>query len=258
MRIIVSIKVVPGVVTKLQVAKAQDRVDYESGAISINEADDYALEEALALKKELGGEVTLVSVGALSAQQALYAGLAKGADRAIRVGSDLTDPESISRVLAEAIKTVDYDLVLTGTESSDNMAARVGGSVAEMLGLPFAYGVVEVKGGERPGIIQITKELGGGVKQMVEICLPAVLSIQSGILPVSFVALGKLMEARKKPVETLTLSALGIKEGDLKAARKFRIVDVFPPPRPRGAEIIEGEPSDTARVLSEKIKEVLR
>lgn len=258
LKIVVCLKSVPGFVTRYQVAKTHDKIDYESGSIIINEADDYALEEALVLKKALGASITVMTLGTVSAQQALYTGLAKGADRAIRISADLNDSASISSVLAAAIKTVDHDLVFTGMESSDNMAGQVGGSVAERLDLPFACGVVEVKYGECPGTVRVTKEVGGGIKQILEMSMPAVLSIQSGIVHLNFVPFRRLAEARAKPVETLTLEALHISEEDLKETRRFRILEVHPPPKQSGAEIMEGQPADMARMLSEKIRDALR
>lgn len=258
MKIIVCLKAVPGFVTRYQVARTQDKIEYESGSIIINEADDYALEAALALKKSIGGSVTVMTIGTVSAQQALYAGLAKGADKAIRISADLSDSTGISTVLAAAVKTVGCDLVLTGMESADNMAAQVGGALAERLGSPFAYGVVEVKAGEGPGTVRVIKELGGGLKQILEMSLPAVLAIQSGIVPLNSISFRMLTEARKKPVEAMTLDALKISDKDLKDARRFKILSVAPPPKRAGAEIMEGEPADMARVLVEKIKEALR
>ena len=80
MKIVVCLKAVPEGVTKLQIAETGDRIDYESYSITINESDEYALEEALALKKQSGGEVIVITVGRLSAQSVLQIGLAKGAD----------------------------------------------------------------------------------------------------------------------------------------------------------------------------------
>ncbi len=258
MKTIVCVKAVPGLVSRMRLAKTQDRIEYESASVVINEADDYALESAFALRKEFGGTVTVMTVGTLSAQQVLYLGLAKGADGAIRIGADLVDPACVSRVLAEAIKTAGYDLVLTGMESSDSMAAQVGGLIAGRLGSPFAYGVVEIRRGERPGTVKVTKEVGGGIKQILEMSLPAVLGIQSGIATLTSVPFKKVMEARSKPVQTLTLSALHINEKDLEEARKFKILCVFPPPQRGGAELIQGDPVEIGRRLSEKIKEALR
>lgn len=95
-------------------AKAQNKVDYESGSVVVNEADDYALEAGLALNRELGGTVTVMTAGTLSAQQVLYAGLARGAHRAIRISTDGVDAASISRVLAEAVRTAGCDTAHSG------------------------------------------------------------------------------------------------------------------------------------------------
>ena len=126
MKIVVCLKAVPGYVTKLQLADTGDRIDYQSGSIMVNESDEYALEEALVLKERLGGEVTVITAGRLSAQHVLHIGLAKGADRAVRVDAHFGDADRTAAALAEAITRVGYDLVLTGVKSSDTLAAEVG------------------------------------------------------------------------------------------------------------------------------------
>ncbi len=241
-----------------KVAQSQDRVSYKAGSWVANESDEYALEEALLLKKRFGGEVTVISVGSLVSQQVLYLGLAKGADWAIRVDADLADCAMISKALAAAIKTVGYDLVLTGVESSDNMAAQVGVAVAERLGVPFAYGITEVEFRQSQSRVTVTKEVGGGVKEILEIPLPALLCIQTGIAPLRYVPVRSLLQARTKSIRTLTLGEIGIDEREFKKAQQLRILDAFPPKRAHRAEIIEGEPFEIAQVLIKRIREALR
>ncbi len=254
MRTVVCVKAVPGYIIKQRISERQDSVEYEAGSIIMNESDEYALEEALALKKELGGEVSVITAGPVQSQQVLYAGLAKGADRAVRVDTNFADCERIARILAEAIRRIDYDLIMTGVESSDNMAAQVGVSVAERLGIPSAYAVTKIERGQKPGTIIAIKELGNGLKQTLEMTLPALLCIQSSSMPVSYIPLRKLMQARSKTVECLTINDLAISE-ELVESSPFTILDVFPPPRMPTAEILEGKPSDVASALIQKIGE---
>ena len=257
MNITVCVKAVPGYVTNLQVADTQDRIDYEADSIAINEADDYALEAALALKQEFGGEVTAITAGPLSSMHALYVALAKGADKAIRIGTDFSSGEIISRILAEAIKKIDHDLVLTGMESSDNMAAQTGVSMAVRLGLPFACGVTKVEPDASSRKVTVTREMEGGLKQVLEMPLPALLCIEPGILPLSYVAVNRLSRARAKPVTPFKTEDLGIGEGEIEEGRRLRITSVFPPERRYQLEMVSGKPPELARVLVAKIKEVL-
>ena len=257
MKIIVCVKAVPGYVTNLQVAESQDRVNYEADSIVINEADDYALEAALALKEQLGGEVTAITAGPLSSLHALYVALAKGADKAIRVGADFSSGEIISRILAEAIKKIDHDLVLTGMESSDNLAAQTGVSMAVRLGLPFACGVTKVEPDASSRKVTVTREMEGGLKQVLEMPLPALLCIEPGILPLSYVAINRLSRARTKPITPFKANDLGVGERQIEEGRQLRITSVFPPQRRYQLEMVSGKPSEVARVLVAKIKEVL-
>lgn len=254
MKIIVCTKIVPSYVTEPKVAEAQDKVNYKTQHSYMNKSDEYALEEAVALKKEYGGDVTMITAGELIAQNILYRGLAKGADESIRIDTDLADTESIAKVLAETIKGMEFDLVLTGVESEDNMAAQVGVFLAEKLGLPFAYAVTKVEVEENRQIIRVNKELGGGIEQVIEISLPALLCIQSGIVPLRYTSVQKILQARSKPVKSLTLSDLGLGR---EIEKRVRLVALFPPEKKRRAEIIEGKPTEVARLVIEKIKEVV-
>jgi electron transfer flavoprotein beta subunit len=252
---IVCVKAVPGYINNPRVSDAGDRVEYEAGSLIMNESDEYAVETAVALKKELGGEVTVVTAGNLSSQKALQTGLAKDADTAIRVDANLVEPGRIAMVLAEAINRLDYDLILTGVESRDTMAAQVGVLVAEVLGLPFAYAVTQVKRGRSEGTVEITKELGAGVSQVVEIAMPALLCIQTGTTPLSFVPFRKTLRAQSKPMRTFTTRDLGC-DFELEKSPLLRILEIFSPQETSKAELITGSPSEVVSAFMKKIKEI--
>lgn len=256
MNIIVCTKAVPGFIQNPSIPESQDRIDYEPGSIVVNESDDYALEAGIKLAKKSGGKTTVLTAGSLSSQKVLQTGLGKDADGAIRVDADLFEPLKIARALALAINRREYDLILTGVESSDNMAAQVGVSVAELLGLPFAYAVTEIEQSEGNKTIKITKELGFGKKQVEEITLPAVICFQTGTESPGFVPLRKMMMAQSKPIETLTLKDLNL-EDQFSQKAFIKLVDVFSPKEKSTAEMIEGDPSEQASVLIKKIREVI-
>lgn len=256
MKIIVCTKAVPGFILNSQVSETQDRVTYEAGSIVINESDDYALEEGIKLAKMSGGNVTVITAGSLSSQKALQIGLGKDADSAVRVDADLFEPARIARALALTIKRREFDLILTGVESRDNMAAQTGVAMAELLGLPFAYAVIEMDRGPSEKTLRVTKELGFGIKQVVELTLPALICVQTGTIPPSFVPVRKMMMAQTKPIETVALSDLDMNDQSAKMA-SIKILDIFSPQEMSKAEMITGTPSEAASVLMTKIKEVI-
>jgi electron transfer flavoprotein beta subunit len=147
---------------------------------------------------------------------------------------------------------MEYDLILCGVESSDNMSSEVGVSLAERLGLPFAYAVTKIEVRDDGEAVSINKEMGGGIEQIVEISLPALLCIQTGIVPMRYAPMREILKARSKPIETITVSDLS-----LSAKTSVTFLDVFPPPRQKHAEIIEGELTKVAEIVASKVKEAL-
>src|SRR6202030_2749753 len=146
-----------------------------------SEADNYALEEALRLKEKNGGEVVVLSMGGEEAARVLRSGLAMGADRAIH----LLDPKfkgadefAAATALAKAIeKDGGADLVLAGVQSDDLGTGMTGTMTAELLGVPHATVVVGVEPGSDEKSLKVRRELEGGVDEVVEMQLPALLKI---------------------------------------------------------------------------------
>jgi electron transfer flavoprotein beta subunit len=255
MRIVVCCRAVPKGVSNIRFNETEGRVDYESDSRAMNDSDACALEEALALKKEAGGEITVIAMGNLKCQEMLHQALAKGADRAVRIDADVADSAMTSRALAEAIKPVGYDLVLTGVESSDTLSAQTGVALAERLGIPYAFAVTKVE--IEQGLIKATKELGQGVKEVLKMPLPALLCVESGVRPISYALLTKLMQARKVPVRSVALESLGINR-DAEAAKGWKIVGVLVPVRAGACEMIEGKIPEIVRELKRKIDNALQ
>ena len=252
LKIVVCAKGVPADVTNIKVAEGGTRLTYRTYQLNTNESDEYALEQAVVLKKQHGGDITMITVGTSDADRVSYIGLVKGVDRAIRIDTNLIDPEVLSELLAAAVKDIEYDLILCGVESSDNMSSEVGVSLAERLGLPFAYAVTKVEVRDDAETVSINKEMGGGIEQLVEISLPALLCIQTGIVPMRYAPLREILKARSKPIETIKASELSPS-----AKTSITFLNVSPPPKQKHAEIIEGELVQIAETVAGRIKEVL-
>lgn len=253
MNIVVCCKSVPGLVTDLKIGADNKSLQYQGQLLAINECDEYALEEALVLKKAHGGQITAISMGSIKSQDVLYYALAKGADKAVRVDCESHDPRVASTALAAALKKLQFDLVLTGTQARDTLSGQVGIAAASRLGLPFAYAVVGVDVVDDK-TIKARKELGGGRYADVELQLPALLCIQTGIQPLTFVPPARRIRARQQPVSSVSSSDLGL-QSDQVAAKGYRIVGVRPPERTHQVELLQGNPLDIADALLNKIQE---
>jgi electron transfer flavoprotein beta subunit len=253
MKIVVCCKAVPGIVTELQIGPDRKTLQYQGQLLSMNECDEYALEEALALKRAHGGNITVITMGSIKTQDILYLALAKGADRAVRVDFEGNDPRVASTVLAAALKKIEFDLVLTGTQSRDTLGGQVGIAAASVLGLPFAYSVVDVAVGADP-IVKVRKEIGGGRYMEVELPLPALLCVQTGIQALSYVPPARRMRARQQPISSFGLDDLGLKAEGL-VPRSYHFVSVGPPERTHQVHLFEGTPQEIAASLLAKIQE---
>lgn len=255
MNIVVCVKRVPSTQeVDLVIDESKKDVQKDNLVYVINEWDNYAIEEAVLLKEELGGTVTAITIGVEDDEEVLRRCLAMGADKAIRIDQGDHDLDSfvISRILAEVIEGLEYDLVLTGVQADDDNNSMVGIMLAEHLGLAHA---AVVNGVEPEGdTATIKTELEGGITEVSKIRLPALLSIQTGINEPRYVSIMGLRRAAKKELDVVSVDELGLTEDDL--SRWTTIEEVFLPPETEGAEIIAGDPSTVAgeilRVMKEK------
>ncbi|HUF46674.1 MAG TPA: electron transfer flavoprotein subunit beta/FixA family protein, partial [Vicinamibacterales bacterium] len=185
MRIAVCIKQVVTREWQVRIAESKTWVRDQDASWELNEPDAYALEEALRLKEQHGGEVIVVSAGPARVVQVLREALARGADRAIHVqGDDLAQADAFAAAgaLAAALEGEQIDLVLTGLQSDDQGFAQVGVVLAANLGMPHSTIIMEVQVDPSAGSgLRVKRELEGGWFQWVAMPLPAVLTIQSGI-----------------------------------------------------------------------------
>src|ERR1700740_2303295 len=208
MKIIVCIKQVPAKDAPLSITG--NWIKESDIGFEMNEPDSFALEEALRLKEKHGGEVVALSMGPERAKQVIKEGLAKGADRGIHIADDkffLLDPLGAAQFLAAALKKENFDLILTGLQSDDQGFGQTGVLLAELLGLPHATIIMQIE--VIQGRIKLNRALEAGWFQWVELPLPAVLSIQSGINKVRYATLKGIMAAKKKEIVTVARATLG-------------------------------------------------
>jgi electron transfer flavoprotein beta subunit len=223
----------------------------KASRLILNESDGYAVDEAVLLRKRHGGRVTAVTVGSLSTQDALYSALAKGADEALRVDDEGGDPLLVARLLAAVAREGRYDLILTGIESWEDLASAVGPALAATLDLPFASAVSGIDVAKGEGSVVVSKELGGGLFQTLEMPLPAVLSVQSGICRLSYPPTVRVLQARKRPPRSASPESLGV----ALSPQATSLVTITAPRREREAEILAGSPGEVARALLDRIQE---
>jgi electron transfer flavoprotein beta subunit len=250
MKILVAIKQVPARDSLLRVNASGRWIEEAELTFEINEPDAYALEEALQLKEKHGGEVIALSAGPARAGQTIREALAKGADRAIHIEEeDLPswDTLGVAHLLAGAIRSENPDLILTGLQSDDIGAGQTGVVVAELLGLPHATIIMEVE--KTDGSLRVKRELEGGWFQHVDMPLPAVLTIQSGISKLRYATLMGIKRARTKEVKHLTAADL-----QLKVEPQVQLERIYSPQRSRQAQLLEGSPGQAAAKLVEKLK----
>jgi electron transfer flavoprotein beta subunit len=257
-KILVCMKQVPQKDAPLKLNEAgtwiREDVSYE-----VNEPDAFALEEALRQKEKHTGEVVVVTAGPARALQVLREALAKGADRAIHLEDNAfvgLDAYNTARAIAAAIKDEKFDLIFTGLQSDDYGYAQTGVILAEILGLPHATIImhIEKRTEQNDGGIRVKRELEAGFFQFVDMPLPAVLTIQSGINKLRYATLIGIKQAKNKPLRKVAMAevqpAMG---GNLQKIEKLYV-----PQKSKNTEFLEGPPAEIAKKLVEKLKNEMR
>jgi len=267
MRVAVCIKQVPDTEARLQVAADGRWIDEEEVPFVINESDEYALEEGLRIA-EAGetGEVVVFSLGPQRVTEALRKALALGASRAVHLDDDAFaggDALATARALAAAISKEagdeGFDVVLTGSQSDDVGYGSTGSVLAGHLGLPHAWLVMGVEVEEGGKSAKVTREMEAGMNEILRLALPAVIEVQAGINKPRYASLKGIMQAKRKPLDSLGAADLGIDAGQLGAAgSRLEVVSVGFPESGEGAQILEGDPAEAARALVEKLQKEAR
>ena len=220
MKIAVLVKQVPGSESPLYIANNNVWLVEEKVSYVMNESDNYALEEALLLKESTqDSEIVVVSLGPERVKKIIREGLAKGADRGIHintVNNEDSDPLSIAKIFADALKAENFDLILSGLQSDDLGHGQTGIIIGELLNMSTGSLAVSTKlDGNQ---IAIKQELEAGFFQNVRMPLPASVTIQSGLNTPRYPSLKGIMGAKKKEIKTLDIDSA---DQDLKISKLY-------------------------------------
>lgn len=261
MNVVVCVKQVPDTSdpdTEVHIDSTGKGVDESKFSFVINDADNYAVEEAILLKEKHGGEVTVLNMGPESANQVIKMALAKGGDTAVRLDDDKfahSDIIAVARTLKSAIEGQEYDIIMTGCIASDDGFSAVGVALAQMMGIPHAAMVkhVEVIDDKK---LKVGRELEGGLQEMIEIETPCLLTIQTGTNEPRYASFKGIRQASKKEIKVMDLGATGLSEDQVGEAGSSTIMAEYSVPEVGElAEILEGEPAETSDKLTGILKE---
>lgn len=250
MKIIVAMKPVPLRDSQFHVSASGKWIEETDLTFEINEPDAYALEEALQLKEKHGGEVVALCAGPARAAQTIREALAKGADRAIHIEAEdlgALDTLGVARLLSAAAAPEKPDLILTGLQSDDLGAGQTGVVMAELLGVPHSTIIMQVE--VRKAAIRVKRELENGWFQHIEMPLPAVLAVQSGLNKLRYATLMGIKKARTKEIKRVTPSELGGAPPPVATIEKL-----YAPHKSKRTQIFGGDARTAAAQLVEKLK----
>jgi electron transfer flavoprotein beta subunit len=256
MEILVCVKRVPDTAeNEFELNSAGNDLDRDDLVFSVNEWDNYAVEEAIQIVDNVGGSVTVVTVGDDESEEVLRREMAMGANNGVLLSDDAfegSDGKGIASILKAEVEKGKYDLILTGAQA-DEGAGQVAGMLAAMLDLPYASLVNKVEVGD--GKVTVGREIEGGNQEMNEMDLPCVLSIQTGINEPRYVGIRGIRKVAKVEIPVRSASDLGVDAAVIgEANAKVKRVDYFVPDLGEGAEMLEGSTDEIIETLIEKLK----
>jgi electron transfer flavoprotein beta subunit len=257
MEILVCVKRVPDT-SENEIEVRGDGTDIERDDLvySVNEWDNYAVEEAIQIRDKVGGSVTVVSVGDEETEEVIRREMAMGADNGIHLMDDAfdgSDGKGFAAALKALVDQGSYDLILTGAQADDG-AGQVGGMLAAMLDYPFAslVNLIEIIDDKK---IKVGREIAGGNQEMNEMDLPCVLSIQTGINEPRYVGIRGIRKVASVEIPVKGAADLGMDAAAAGgAAAKVKRLDYFVPELGEGAEMLEGSTEEIIEKLIEMLK----
>lgn len=239
----------------------EEKIIIEDGRIAddgvewiINPYDEYAVEEAIQIRDEKGGEVTVVTVANEDSEKQLRQALAMGADKAvlINIEEDVEerDQYTTARVLAEYLKDKEFDIILAGNVAIDNASGQVGPRVAELLDIPCITTVTSLT--IEDDKVKVIRDAEGD-EEHIEASLPLLVTAQQGLNEPRYPSLPGIMKAKRKPLDELELDDLDLEEEDVEG--KTKRIEVFLPPEKQAGRILEGDLQEQVRELVKLLHE---
>lgn len=250
--IVVIARLVPDLVEELEIAPSGTALDLAWLRLIINEFDNHAIEQAIILKEKIGANVTIISPEAEGVEDMLFTTAAKGADRLIKLtGLDEEEKptnKSLAQKLAELIKDLNPDLVLTGVQAHDDLTGDLGTQLADYLQMPYVGYIAGIS--LEGSIVKAFKEYPGGLLAEMEIALPAVLGIQASEEPPRYVAISKVRQM---------MNSASIEEqevGEFDTEGDFAIERMYLPEAAEKAEMLEGSEEEVASKLTSILQDL--
>jgi electron transfer flavoprotein beta subunit len=255
-------------VTVKEVAAVEDEFEIDGLGIDeryleydLNEWDDYAIETAVRIAENADEEVEVVAatIGPERSEETIRMALAKGADRAIRVWDDaiaeqtLLDVDAKASVFEQLVAEEEPDLVLSGVQAADDSFGATGVALANRVGYQWAAVVNSLDYEAGDGTAEVRRELEGGVEELTEVDLPAVLTIQTGINEPRYASLRGIRQAQQKEIAPRDLADLGLDAEAVDGA--LELTDMYEPESESNATLFEGEPGDAAAKLADVLRE---
>ena len=254
MNSIVCVAQVPDTEARIKIAAGNRRIDEAGLKFIVSPYDEFALEEAIRVKEKSGGDVTVTAFGPDRAQQGLRECLARGATKAIHIKGEVADADAlgIAKVLAAAIRTTPHDLVFFGKQGVGTDNSLVGPMVAELLGYPQVNVVTHLEVGE--GKVTAHREIEGA-EEIIEASMPAVITAQKGLNEPRYASLKGIMAAKKIPIESKSITDLGLNDADIFNQRVTIVSLELPPEKSGGRKIDGGDAAGAAKAILKYIRE---
>ncbi|HVM28548.1 MAG TPA: electron transfer flavoprotein subunit beta/FixA family protein [Mycobacteriales bacterium] len=249
MNIVVLVKQVPDTWAERKLDATDKTLDRASVDVVMNEIDEYAVEEALQIKERDGGEVTIVCMAPDRGVETIRKALSMGADKAVHLVDDAlhgSDALQTSYALAKVLGTLEYDLVLCGSEATDSRMSVMAALLAERLGVPQLSGARKVS--TEGGTVRIERQTENGY-DVVEAPTPAVVSVVEKINEPRYPSFKGIMAAKKKPLTTLTLADAGIEAEQVGlASAPSQVVEFANKPPRQAGQIVKDEGDGGAKI----------
>jgi len=250
--VVVLLKQVPDTETKVRIDSGGRSIDTGDIKWIVNPYDEYAVEAALRLQDGVGASVTILSMGPQRAVESIRTALAMGADQAVLVDDPATEGSDAlgkARVLAAALKNIDFDLVLCGHRAVDDDENQVGIMVAEFMEIPHLGLAVSIQ--VTDGKVKIERPVEGA-RVTLEATLPALVTLGGAhaVWNPRYASLPGIMKAKKKPLEIKTLADLGLSGDEVGTqGAKIRITSMELPAQRQTGRVLEGDTAEKAKEL---------
>ncbi|WBO21973.1 electron transfer flavoprotein subunit beta/FixA family protein [Sphingomonas abietis] len=249
MHVLVVMRLVPDTSEDVEIDASGVDIDREWVDLKLCEFDDHALEEAILLKERAGAKVTAIAIAGEGVDRMLQTATARGADQCIRIDYELDNPTSTAeaaKVVAEAIRSIGADLVLTGVLTTEDVLGQWAPFIAGCLGWPTVNAVSGIEAGGK-GVI-VRQEYSGGRSSRLDVPFPAVLGVQSASQPPRYVPGSKLRQAMGTPIEAKTIDVIV-------TGRSGTITALAAPEGAHHANMIDGDAEAVASAIADILAE---